>query len=745
MEIMDKQLTKVGLILIGLFFVILLVIPYIIPVRGFVASTSPESFPFQLPSANCVSLSSMPDDHVVLCYASNGQLLYKESYTRGLSWYDSQLLVDKNTSNIEDLNVNVAESGNSKLLLIAWDALTNSLNQSSRRAFYAVANTSGQVPVLLYGPARCSTGTGKSIERFPTLAGDPVSGFRLAWLTNGTGNYTIQMRQGNDLTSFGTIASLDVGNETTGFSEIIENPSGSFSLFYLQSNVSSQRIIYRNLATSTSEIIFSTNMSSGNITAVDYSITQSNDIVISFEKSDGMSNSTENLYYFTARSNYALPKYQQVENSSTMSFLRHTTFTNNQVLTIWLQQDDGNSSAYDILYIITDFNMTNKNSTYDSILLAYIMFACGIFNFFVYLHLKKSNRFENESEPLNNLSVTGCFIAIAALMILPFSGFQGEQLGASYADGFIYPAPINLATIIVIGFVFLFFLASTPLIDRFWRRDPVIRETRTGLVSEQKPFSWKQETLRKVPHMMMALLIIGFDPIGSHAMQYVAIQKYNQYNFINEGAIIFDYVLRLNNLEIGSYAVKIMMTAGLIFLWVLDLHILLASPTRYFFLKDYMRYAARAKEKSSMADFVVMFSSILLMIIVLTFNPAFKLQGTFASFGGFCAICFGDTAGVIFGKSMGKHKLEFQTNSQTKRSKKSWEGLIAGGILTFSTSLIFLTWPFALIVMTIYIVVDLVTPKIPISDNMLIPLLVALVFLPLLPLVQSPLMGFYVP
>lgn len=738
METMDKQLTKVGLILIGLFFVIMLVIPYIIPVRNFVASTSPEKFPFQLPSTvDSISLSSMPDDHVVLCYARNGNIYYKESYTRGLSWYDTQPLIIKNANNVEDLFVNVAQAGSSNILLIAWDALINPPNQSSRRAFYAVANLSTSVPTIIYGPKRCYS-TGTSIERFPTMAGNSVQGYRTTWLINASGDYNIEICKSNDFYSLGSNSSMKIGTNQVTFPQVVLNSTGMFSLFYLQSNASTQRIMCRDLMTDTNTTILTLSMTSGNITSIDYSITQSNDLVISFSRNSTISDSKENLYYYTSSSNYMIQKQQAIENESTASMLLHTTFSDNQVLTIWLQKAEDNNSANDILYTITDFNMTNKNSTYDSILLAYIMFGCGIFNFFVYLHLKKNGRFEEDNEPLNNIAVTACFITIGTLMLLPFSGFQGEQLGASYADGYIYPAPINLGTIIVIGFVFLFFLVSTPLIDRFWRRDPKIRETRAVLVVEQKPFSWKQEILRKGPHMIMALIIIGFDPVGSYAMQMVAIQKYNQYSFINEGAIIFDYVLRLNNLEIGSYAVKIMMASGIVFLWVLDLHMLLASPTRYFFMKDYMRYASRKKEKSSMADFVVMFASILLMIIVLTFNPAYKLQGMFASFGGFCAICFGDTAGVIFGKSIGKHKLKFQP-------KKSWEGLIAGAIITFSTSLIFLTLPFALIVMGIYAVVDLITPKVPISDNFLIPLLTALVFLPLLPFVQSPLMGLYMP
>jgi dolichol kinase len=368
-------------------------------------------------------------------------------------------------------------------------------------------------------------------------------------------------------------------------------------------------------------------------------------------------------------------------------------------------------------------------------LLADIFLSCGAFNVFVYFHLKKKKKFDASSEPLNNHAVTGSFITIGILMLIPASGFQGERLGSSYADGYIFPAPINLGAIIVIGFVFLFFGVTTPLIDKMWRRDR--REQQSILHVEETPFSWKQEILRKLPHVIMFLLVFGFDPLGSNAMHFVNVQKYDRFNFVNEGGIIFDYVLRLNNIEIGSYAVKIMMVSGMLFLWILDLHVLLASPTTYYFMKDYFILAFRKKERSSMADFVVMFSSLLLMILVLTFNPEFKLQGSFVCFAGFGALCFGDTAGMVIGRIFGKHKL-------WKDAKKSWEGAVAGALVSFLVALIFIDWPFALLIAGLYLAVDVITTRVPISDNFLIPLLVCLAFLPLLPFVQSPLASLYV-
>ncbi len=138
-----------------------------------------------------------------------------------------------------------------------------------------------------------------------------------------------------------------------------------------------------------------------------------------------------------------------------------------------------------------------------------------------------------------------------------------------------------------------------------------------------------------------------------------------------------------------------------------------------------------------MADFVVMFASLLLMILVLTFNPQYKLQGAFVCFAGFGALCFGDTAGMVIGRIFGKHKL-------WKDAKKSWEGAVAGALVSFLVALAFIEWPFALLMAGLYLAVDMITTRVLISDNFLIPLFACLAFLPLLPFVQSPLAGFYV-
>ncbi|MBN2154103.1 MAG: phosphatidate cytidylyltransferase, partial [Candidatus Lokiarchaeota archaeon] len=699
--------------------------------KEFVASTSPASMPFSLPGAKSISLARLPNDHVMMCYIDGGGIHYRESDTRGASWYEPRSVISTNLTDAGNLYAKVVQSGGSNVLLLAWDAEIP--ENATRRAFYATINLATGVAVN--EPAFCSSGSGAAVEQYPTIAGGDGGVYHMAWLVNASGDHSIALRNGTSLSSWGPISAVGLGTDSITYPRVLVDSHGNPEVVYSRANATAQQLVHRSIQGGVSfsqpNVLINESSGGSTFTCFDSSLSSADDLVVSFHGSGTVGGeSVENasvIVYATRASGFADVKQETFVSRPAVHCLGHITFTNDQVLTAWLETTE-------VLFTITDFDMSNKNSTFHSILLADIFISCGAFNVFVHFHLKKKKKLDENSEPLNNHAVTACFVAIGIIMLVPLSGFQGERMGESYADGFVFPAPINLATVIVVGFVFLFFGVTTPLIDKFWRRDK--REQQSILNVDTRPFSWKQEILRKIPHVAVAFLIIGFDPLGSNAMQFVNVQKYDQFNFVNEGGIIFDYVLRLNNIEIGSYAVKIVMASGMVFLWILDLHVLLASPTTYYFAKDYFIIAFRKKERTSMADFVIMFSSLLLMILVLTFHPQYKLQGSFVCFAGFASLCFGDTAGMIAGRLFGKHKL-------WKGAIKSWEGAIAGAAVSFLSALVFVEWPFALLVAGTYVAVDIITARVPISDNFLIPVITALVFLPLLPFVSSPLAGLY--
>ncbi|MFX0103379.1 MAG: phosphatidate cytidylyltransferase [Candidatus Hodarchaeota archaeon] len=725
---MSWDLKKIGMLLVIGFFVTVFAGNFLIPTKVFIATTSPDKFPYQISNLDSFSVTSLPGDHVVACYIRGNNLYYKESTTRGFTWNEEiQLPINSMYFNSSgNLTVRAIENSNGYELIIAWDSLTELGNNASRKAYYAVIGLTGYN--LIKGVTNCSEDNETIVEYNPSITGDDENGYCMAWVTNSSGNATIAYRLGTSFNNFGSTHVITNESVRMDHPSLVTCSDSRFKIIYFQENNSVHEILYRDIMASgslgqVSKVVDNT-ADALTFDSVDSSVSSTGFLVISYLKENGTGDFSF-IHQHQLDSAPGVEKIEELPDASEHVELQHVIFSNDQVLTVWLEETGG---TYDIYYTIIDFDMDNKNSIYHSMLLSYIFFACGLFNFFVYLNIRKQRLEEEKGEPMNNIMATILFWILGVLFILPFSGFQGETLGQSYADGFVIPPPINLGAIIVIGFSFLFYLISTPLIDKYWKREIRKTETRPVILEEVKPFSLKQELVRKIPHMVCAILVPCFHPWGSNAMKFTAIQKYDEYNYINEGAIIFDYALRLGNVELGSYAFKLVITAGLIFLWLLDLHVLLA-PKKEFFAKSALKHMLRKKEKNSMADFVVMLVSIEMMIILLTFNPEYKLQGHYAAFAIIMSVSIADTMAVFVGKTLGKHHF-------SPRAKKTWEGAIGGFLTSFGLSMLFSDWYFALIVGGVYLLVDLITPKIPISDNILIPLLSAIALLPFLPSIE---------
>ncbi|MHA1791499.1 MAG: phosphatidate cytidylyltransferase [Promethearchaeota archaeon] len=735
MEIKKWDLKQIGLVLIIGFFILAFFIQFINPTKTFIASTSPDKFPFTLEDVDSFSATSLEDDHIAIVYMKANTIYYKESYTRGFFWKDPVTLLGVNNST-RNIQAKSMKNGTDNLLLFTWDECGENGDETSREIFYAIYNLNSRS--LVKDATRVSKLLEDGINFRPSVAGDLDNKIMMSWIKEYSNkSREIMVISSRDLNSWSPEKKLRVNNAELEDFKIIMKNDGEFAIIALINNSLSQQVVLNeniNVDPSNFSLLREFSLINNTVQEMDGSFTTNNELVISyimFQKSDP-SSSKGQVFCYSLSSLNDTNRTIQIDNITSGSGLQFVIFSNDQLLIIWKSND----AAGEISFSIVDFEMNNKNSLIHTVLLSYIFLACGIFNQFVYLnnkHLKKGIK-----EPLNDIFTTILFFVMAVMIMLPFSGFEGEKMGHSDLDGFIIPAPLNLATLIVIGFVGLFYLISTPLLDKYWKPSTRFQSFFIKPKNDQKNNKHllvKKEILRKIPHISVSLLILGFTPIGSLAMKFAAFQKYDRYNFINEGAIIFDYILRFNDVEIGSYAVKLFVASTTIFLWILGLHILLA-PKKEFFMKDFFFYVAKEKEYSSTADFVVMFQSIFFMFVTLTFNPQYKLIGTFCFLAGIMALCFGDTVAVFVGKFLGKHHL-------SPRAKKTWEGVIAGTLTSFFLSLFFISWPFALIVAGIYALVDLITPKLPVSDNILIPFLVTLSLVWFLPWIESPIMSIF--
>jgi len=87
-------------------------------------------------------------------------------------------------------------------------------------------------------------------------------------------------------------------------------------------------------------------------------------------------------------------------------------------------------------------------------------------------------------------------------------------------------------------------------------------------------------------------------------------------------------------------------------------------------------------------------------------------------FGILCVLCFGDTFAGLIGKRCKNHRHIIKWEDD-----KCWEGAIAGTFFTFITAIFFVGWFLALILGIIFLVIDIITPKLlAVSDNFLYPL-----------------------
>nr|MDO8117870.1 hypothetical protein [Candidatus Sigynarchaeota archaeon] len=402
--------------------------------KEFIASTMPSTFPFHLSSnTTSFSLTTLPDDHVVSCYVVDGGLWYKESYTRGLVWYDPELLFNENLADARNLVARSIRRGNNDVLLVSWDALVDPSNASSRRAFYAIVTLSS--PRQITGPLlSAGDASPPAHETFPSIAGNDATGYCLAWVTNMSGHDEIRMRAGpglSNITHDYTISPVDGSMIRSLF--VLVNPGDGLAVVYQKENATHDELVYQPVSITggpgASSLVMNFSNASGTITSIDVSVTATGKQVVSFQEIGFINNTmpinVSHVAWIAFPGNISLVR-DSIMNSNGAKCLQHVVFSNEQVLTIWLDASDGGDS-FSIFYSIIDFDMTNRNSIYHSILLAYVFAAAGVFNLAIHKYLKRrvpEGLQKGDSEPWNNIFISLFFFTLSVLMVLPFSGFQ---------------------------------------------------------------------------------------------------------------------------------------------------------------------------------------------------------------------------------------------------------------------------------------------------------------------------------
>lgn len=281
---------------------------------------------------------------------------------------------------------------------------------------------------------------------------------------------------------------------------------------------------------------------------------------------------------------------------------------------------------------------------------------------------------------------------------------------------------VHLSLIIVLcaGILFSFFGVSNLihfLLER--RKAPSKKE-----IDFTERESVRHELIRKIFHIVLffgiiTLLVVGFMIVEQLFLQGAEI--------INLDEMYYEYWGSLDGLNMHLLrAPDIGQGMIMLFFFLLTTIFIMNEGARvgkwyYFPLKKLAALGIREKEKETIASYVYFTLGMVFASIFLYPIPLFSIIGI---------LCFADTAASLFGRRYGKHKLQFNKT-------KSWEGAVGGFIVCYIVTFLFVGPIWGLAASIVFLAIDLITPIVPISDNIAIPIGVTGIYL-LLSFLQIP-------
>ncbi|TFF86025.1 MAG: hypothetical protein EU551_02810 [Promethearchaeota archaeon] len=135
-------------------------------------------------------------------------------------------------------------------------------------------------------------------------------------------------------------------------------------------------------------------------------------------------------------------------------------------------------------------------------------------------------------------------------------------------------------------------------------------------------------------------------------------------------------------------------------------------PKIYFPFAKAASFFLREKERDNFASYLYFSIGMVFSSLILTTLPILAILAT---------LSFGDSSYALIGKRFGKHKIPFN-------KIKSIEGSIGGFLVTFICTLPLVGILFGLIAAIIFTLIDIVTPRIPMCDNIMGPVLITIAF-----------------
>lgn len=337
-----------------------------------------------------------------------------------------------------------------------------------------------------------------------------------------------------------------------------------------------------------------------------------------------------------------------------------------------------------------------------NLLLATILIILAVFVLYFSFKYRKENRYG-----FNSTIISAGLMMTLAFCIL-------------FIDGLIpYPinAVINIWLGIVIAFQGIYFLVMRYRYKEMGNKANIEEKA----YAENGELKLKKEYMRKSFHLVVLLIVICYFFLAFIINDFV----YQIY--LNDPQLYYSIWGVSEYPFIPSTANELQVTASWTFMFFISATIFLMIPDifriynrKYSMFSGVYKMVIRKKELYSLGPQIYLTLSctfIFLLSILGLFEPLVALAGIMIA-------GFADAAAAIFGRKYGTHK--FKTTLQ-KDQEKSYEGLIAGFVVSYIVALIFVGPIVAIFGSITFSVIDYLNPRI--ADNVLNPIFCTLVML----------------
>ncbi|MHA1358844.1 MAG: diacylglycerol/polyprenol kinase family protein [Candidatus Helarchaeota archaeon] len=270
---------------------------------------------------------------------------------------------------------------------------------------------------------------------------------------------------------------------------------------------------------------------------------------------------------------------------------------------------------------------------------------------------------------------------------------------------------VGFLVVISTGSIFLFFGVSNSIHYLLTRNRPpqpakeIDFSTRNNL---------RHELIRKIFHIILFFGIIAMLIISYFIVEWLYLG----------GATIpgleetYDnFWGNLNGLGMQEIHFDFGQSINFMFFFILSMLFILNEGARlgnwfYFPFQKVVSIGIREKEKDAVASYVY-------FTIGMVFASSFVFPVPFFSIIGI--LCFADTAASLVGRKYGRHKIQFNRT-------KSWEGSIGGIAVCLLVTILFVGPIWGIAATLVFFGIDAITPRIPVSDNIAIPIGVASIY-----------------